>query len=518
MSEAISAEEHNAPTGQPGGSPPAWLGRAAAAATLVVATAAAVGLMLQTRRDWALGAYNWRALTRAGYDLWAVGLVLQGLILPMALVALAARTRPFRDVALGRGSRRDIWWLVATLAVIQLASLQLSIISENDVGLYVIVVIVAGLLGGWPSGLALGVVAYSMVHVYAFAQWRLEGPAPAAVHLTDPASLRAVAVEFLDSVSPAEFTPFIWSGLAASSMGDLLGDRRFRPLMGFFLGSGISLVATALAAGYWEDPSDIVNELFVPLVLLTGLAVAALAYLVQGIRSEEVGRRAEAAESARVRAELKALRAQINPHFLFNSLNTIRYFVRKDPATARRLLIDLSAVYQRALRAGDFVPLAEEISHVEAYLELEKARLGKRLAVTWTAPRGEALRVPVPTLILQPIVENAVIHGIGPKAAGGHVGVAIQEADGLLTMEVTDDGAGIAPERLAALLSQGEARGESIGLINVDGRLRSLYGEEYGLAIESSPGVGTTVRFRVPVAAAKIPEGGPSGQGSSEQP
>jgi len=175
---------------------------------------------------------------------------------------------------------------------------------------------------------------------------------------------------------------------------------------------------------------------------------------------------------------------------------------------ARRLLIDLSEVYQRALRAGDFVPLAEEISHVEAYLALEQARLGERLAVKWSTPPADELGVPVPTLILQPIVENAVIHGIGAKTAGGAVSVTIAKANGLVSFEVTDDGAGIDAERLATLLSgpeepEGTEAVESIGLKNVDGRLRALYGEAFGLAIESTGGVGTTVRFRIPAGNAR---------------
>ena len=135
---------------------------------------------------------------------------------------------------------------------------------------------------------------------------------------------------------------------------------------------------------------------------------------------------------------------------------------------------------------------------MEAYLALEKARLDDRLKVEWSVPTKAWLDHPVPTLILQPIVENAVIHGIARKPGGGTVRVAIGEADGDLLLRVEDDGAGIEAARLAEILGPGQANGAAIGLRNIDGRLRALYGDDYRLAVESEVGRGTSVRIRIP--------------------
>jgi len=185
--------------------------------------------------------------------------------------------------------------------------------------------------------------------------------------------------------------------------------------------------------------------------------------------------------------------------FLFNALNTIRYFGHTDPDAARRLLLDLSEIFQRSLHSGDLVPLRDEKSYVDAYLALEKARLSERLRIEWSVAPEVDLDCLVPTLILQPIVENAVVHGIARKPDGGTVHITIERAGDDLLLQVEDDGEGIPPVLLPELLSRKRGNGKAIGLRNVDGRLRALYGAEYGLALESEIGRGTRVMFRVPV-------------------
>jgi LytS/YehU family sensor histidine kinase len=220
---------------------------------------------------------------------------------------------------------------------------------------------------------------------------------------------------------------------------------------------------------------------------------------MRNVQARAAQHKAEAAELARARAELRALQAQINPHFLFNALNTIRYFVRTDSETARRLLLHLSEIFQRALRSGEFVPLRDEIGHVKAYLALEKARLNDRLQVQWSIQAEDWLDHPVPTLILQPMVENAVIHGIATKPQGGSVCITIEQADDDLVLRVEDDGTGIPAAQLAAILNPAEVGNKGIGLRNVDSRLRVLYGENHHLILESKVGCGTRVEIRIPV-------------------
>jgi sensor histidine kinase YesM len=236
----------------------------------------------------------------------------------------------------------------------------------------------------------------------------------------------------------------------------------------------------------------------IPNMLVSALALAAITLMVRGVQAEAARRQAEAAELALAQAELRALRSQINPHFLFNALNTIRYFVRTDPETARRLLLNLSEVFQRALRSGEFVPLRDELSYVEAYLALEEARLDDRLEVEWAIETEAWLDQPVPTLILQPIVENAVIHGVARKSEGGSVRITVEEADGDLRLRVEDDGVGIEPVRLSEILQRGRAN-SAIGLRNIDARLRALYGDGHRLVIESDLGRGTQVEIRIPI-------------------
>lgn len=204
----------------------------------------------------------------------------------------------------------------------------------------------------------------------------------------------------------------------------------------------------------------------------------------------------DASRARLAEAELRALRAQISPHFIYNSLSAIASFVRTDPERARELLLEFADFTRYSFRShGDFTTLADELHAIDRYLLLEKARFGDRLGVTLRiAP--EVLPVAVPFLCLQPLVENAVQHGLeGP--AGGHVTILAEDDGADCRISVEDDGVGMDPERLRRTLT-GEERGESVGLGNVDERLRSFFGPEYGLVVETGPGAGTKVSMRVP--------------------
>jgi two-component system LytT family sensor kinase len=198
-----------------------------------------------------------------------------------------------------------------------------------------------------------------------------------------------------------------------------------------------------------------------------------------------------------IEAELRALRAQISPHFVYNSLAAIASFVRTDPERARELLLEFADFTRYAFRrGGEYTTLADELTNVERYLELEKARFGERLQVTLlVAP--EVLAVSVPFLVLQPLVENAVRHGIEGKSGVGRVSITAQDVGAEAHLSVEDDGVGSDPEVVRAVLS-GESSADSVGLGNVDARLRQVYGDAHGLVVETAPGAGTKVSFRVP--------------------
>jgi two-component system LytT family sensor kinase len=202
-------------------------------------------------------------------------------------------------------------------------------------------------------------------------------------------------------------------------------------------------------------------------------------------------------------AEVRALRAQISPHFVYNALSAIASFVRTDPDRARELLLDFADFSRYSLqRHGEYTTLEEELRSIERYLVLEQARFGDRLKVTLRiAP--EVLPVTVPVLSLQPLVENAVRHGLGDKEGGGQISISAEDHDREAVIHIEDDGVGEDPERVRRALA-GDSSMDSIGLSNVDERLRTAYGDEYGLVVETAPGAGTRVTLRVPKFAVGV--------------
>jgi len=203
-------------------------------------------------------------------------------------------------------------------------------------------------------------------------------------------------------------------------------------------------------------------------------------------------------------AEYNMLKAQVNPHFLFNTLGTIRALVRTAPENARARIKDLSDFLRRTLEHGaDFVAIEEEIRIARSYIQLEQSRFGDRIQVKeeWTA---DLLACRVPVFILQPLVENAIKHGLLAKEKGGTITMRLFQKDGNLHVEVEDDGIGIPSERLSAIrrfdrVSLRDPAGTGIGLNNVHKRLKATFGPQYGLSIESTEGRGTLVQAVLPI-------------------
>jgi len=213
------------------------------------------------------------------------------------------------------------------------------------------------------------------------------------------------------------------------------------------------------------------------------------------------------------KAELDALQAQINPHFLFNTLNTIIAYSRTNPETARRLLIRLASFFRHALkRHGHFNSLREEVEYVNNYLILEKARFGEKLKIQKNIDPG-LLGCRVPALTLQPLVENAVKHGIQPKTGTGILSITVeQQMKGEILFTIRDDGVGISKDKIHEILLPGSGNGNGVGLSNVHERLKSLFGKSYGLQIISEENKGTCICFRVPLITGVNEKGGPTGE------
>ncbi|MET4643295.1 histidine kinase [Streptomyces sp. NPDC006539] len=212
-----------------------------------------------------------------------------------------------------------------------------------------------------------------------------------------------------------------------------------------------------------------------------------------------------------IEAEIRALRAQISPHFIFNSLAAIASFVRTDPEQARELLLEFADFTRYSFRShGDFTTLADELHSIDQYLALVRARFGKRLSVRLqVAP--EVLPVALPFLCLQPLVENAVKHGLEgavslPRdlnsARAGETPIRISisalDAGSEAVVVIEDDGTGMDPERLRQILRGEGGTSTGIGLLNVDERLRQVYGDDYGLVIETGIGAGMKITVRLP--------------------
>jgi two-component system sensor histidine kinase LytS len=195
-------------------------------------------------------------------------------------------------------------------------------------------------------------------------------------------------------------------------------------------------------------------------------------------------------------AEIKALQAQINPHFLFNALNTIGYYCRKQPDVAKKLIVHLGNYYRNNLAGNDaFVPLQKEIQCVDDYVKIEMARFEGRMKVYYQI--DPACDIDVPPLILQPLVENAIKHGINPKENGGNIWIFGKQDANAVELIVEDDGVGMEPELAAKVLKYDPGR-KSIGLNNVNQRLISVYGPDSKLRIESRPNIGTRVSLSIP--------------------
>jgi two-component system LytT family sensor kinase len=202
-----------------------------------------------------------------------------------------------------------------------------------------------------------------------------------------------------------------------------------------------------------------------------------------------------------LRARMDALASQINPHFLFNTLNTVTALIRVAPDTARGVVLKLSNILRRLLRKHEtFVPLREELSFIDDYLDIEVARFGEDNLEIVKEIDEHTLDTFIPSMLLQPIVENSLKHGLAPKLEGGRIYLRTSNSNGRLHIEIEDNGVGISEEKMPHVYVEG------IGLSNVRERLRVLYGADFNLDIDSCEGQGTRIKIDVPELVPVIPE------------
>jgi two-component system LytT family sensor kinase len=209
--------------------------------------------------------------------------------------------------------------------------------------------------------------------------------------------------------------------------------------------------------------------------------------------SARIEHRLQEQEKLLMAARVEALASQINPHFLFNTLTSISSLIRSQPETARMLIVKLSGLLRRLLRSQEhFVTLREELEAIDEYLDIESIRFGPKLRIEKQIDPG-SLDVVVPSMLLQPLVENSIKHGLSPKIGEGRITITSARRDGHVVIDVIDNGVGVSPDPAARGRDEG-----GIGLRNVNERLRVIYGANYQLQLDSVPGQGTCARIIIP--------------------
>ncbi|HEV2379121.1 MAG TPA: histidine kinase [Terriglobia bacterium] len=239
---------------------------------------------------------------------------------------------------------------------------------------------------------------------------------------------------------------------------------------------------------YIDSPHNSLAKVLIVLATLVGVGLP-----VRIWNTTRMERKLEDQDRLLMQARVDALISQINPHFLFNTLNTVSSLIRFDPDTARDVVLNLSNILRRRLRVqAHFLPLQQELDFIDDYLSIEIVRFGSDKLRVQKEIDPETNEMQIPSMILQPMVENSIRHGIGPKVEGGTIILRAARQDGRLVLEVSDNGIGISPERQREVFESG------IGIRNVRDRLKMLYGGDFSLRVESRPGQGTSIRFELP--------------------
>jgi two-component system LytT family sensor kinase len=236
-------------------------------------------------------------------------------------------------------------------------------------------------------------------------------------------------------------------------------------------------------------------------------SVAAIGIEIKVFNSVRIQIKLEEQERLLLHARMEALQNQINPHFLFNTLNSISSLVRLDPDTAREMIFKLATILRRLLNTSEaFAPLREEFEFVDNYLDIEVVRFGRDKLRVVKELDAATLDVMVPSMLLQPLVENSIKHGLSPKIEGGSIHLRSRMTDSRLIIEVEDDGVGMGKAQLEESSSW---VGMGIGMANISERLQVLYGDTARMTIDSHQGKGTLIRIRLPLVESDsaVPEG-----------
>jgi two-component system LytT family sensor kinase len=305
------------------------------------------------------------------------------------------------------------------------------------------------------------------------------------------------------------FSPFIDQSIFRLIRRNLPRPRLFDwQVMFFSTVVGLRFVQTELARYFPHSVTSLESpDNFWVWGAIYAASVTAIGIELKIFNSVRIQIKLEEQERLLLHARMEALQNQINPHFLFNTLNSISSLVRFDPDTAREVISKLATILRRLLNNTDsFVPLREEVEFIDNYLDIEVVRFGNDKLRVVKELAADSLDVMVPSMLLQPLVENSIKHGLASKVEGGSIHLRSRLSDSGLVIEVEDDGVGMAATQMP---EAGSARGTGIGMANISERLQVLYGDTARMTIDSHEGKGTLVRIRLPLlqTAGAVPAG-----------
>lgn len=305
------------------------------------------------------------------------------------------------------------------------------------------------------------------------------------------------------------FSPFIDQSIFRLIRRNLPRPRLFDwQIWLFFTIVGLRLVQTELWRYFPEKIFSIESpDNYWVFGLIYAATVAAIGIELKVFNSVRIQIKLEEQERLLLHARMEALQNQINPHFLFNTLNSISSLVRFDPDMARDMISKLATILRRLLNSSEaFVPLREEFEFIDNYLDIEVIRFGREKLRVVKELDPASLDIMIPSMLLQPLVENSIKHGLSPKIEGGTIFLRSRVTSSRLIIEVEDDGVGMGG---AQLEESSTWSGMGIGMANISERLQVLYGDVARMTIDSHEGKGTLIRIRLPLveAASSVPEG-----------
>ncbi len=409
-----------------------------------------------------------------------------------ALAALLVRFRSFRKLVFSenRDSDQKVMLLLFLVPPLAIGTMLRLVAGYRFFDLTFEGSFLMGLIGGRIVGL-LGGSLISLLP-FGFHEW-LSAPMAALVGL-----LAGVIRQGMPEKEDIwHFGPFLFLNIPqwlVKLVRDRKGDWAMLPL---FCCAALEVGLIALAdvvPSRWIFSIRAGNWGYAALVVLSSVMCVAMAVKIWNNTRIEMN--LEQNQQYLLKARMDALTSQINPHFLFNTLNTVSSLIRFDPDMARGVVLKLSNILRRLLRKHEtFVPLREELDFIDDYLDIEVIRFGPDKLQIFKEIDDETLEAFVPSMLLQPIVENAIKHGLAPRLAGGQIHIRTHRRDGRLAIEIDDNGMGMSPERLR------EVYGGGIGISNVHERLRLLYGDQFEMDIRSQAGEGTQIRIEIPELA-----------------